>query len=276
VKVITNRAFAAEGSIKSAKISSSVQEIGESAFIWCTRLESLTLMEGLQIIGYEAFKGCRSLLSVTIPQSVKVIGAGAFEGCERLEISLYYLHNPSLQRKFRGFGFNYINLLDKDQNVIGRLYNLDTKHGEPYTNFLTQLMSGAVEHLSEYDVLFSASNRSFIKKGKAALCRLLFPLELEQSYMEVYQAYLHKFGHFLIPYLIRAEDIASINILSELGAIKKQKIHNYIDQAAQTRNIDLLNFFINYKTETFGKIQPTKLLSTDDPISDIWLTHQSD
>ncbi len=59
----------------------SVTSIGESAFIGCTSLTSITIPNGMTSIGWGAFEGCTSLTSITIPNGVTAIGAGAFADC---------------------------------------------------------------------------------------------------------------------------------------------------------------------------------------------------
>ncbi|WP_220124543.1 leucine-rich repeat domain-containing protein, partial [Metamycoplasma hominis] len=65
-------------------IPSSVKEIGESAFSWCTNLKEVILNEGLEKIGAETFYHT-NIGSITIPGSVKEIGESAFFGCKNLK-----------------------------------------------------------------------------------------------------------------------------------------------------------------------------------------------
>ena len=62
-----------------------VRGIGDSAFAFCDRLESVTITSGVKCIGDCAFYLCSSLTSVTIPDSVTSIGAWAFGDCYSLE-----------------------------------------------------------------------------------------------------------------------------------------------------------------------------------------------
>ena len=61
-----------------------VQEIGSSAFWYCSSLTSVTIPEGVTTIETYAFRFCHSLTSVTIPASVSYIGECAFEFCDSL------------------------------------------------------------------------------------------------------------------------------------------------------------------------------------------------
>ena len=71
-------------SIKEVVISSSVIEIGYSAFGDCTSLERLEIPEGVTVIEAGTFKGCTSLADIVIPNSVTEIGASAFAQCASL------------------------------------------------------------------------------------------------------------------------------------------------------------------------------------------------
>jgi hypothetical protein len=61
-----------------------VTAIGESAFISCTRLTSVTIPDSVTSIGHAAFFKCTGLTSLTIPGSVTNIGDSAFDSCAGL------------------------------------------------------------------------------------------------------------------------------------------------------------------------------------------------
>ena len=65
----------------SVTIPTSVTNIGEYAFYYCSGLTSMTIPESVTNIGECAFYGCSGLTSLTIPESVTKIGEGAFNGC---------------------------------------------------------------------------------------------------------------------------------------------------------------------------------------------------
>ncbi|MBP5340297.1 MAG: leucine-rich repeat domain-containing protein [Prevotella sp.] len=55
-----------------------VVAIGNSAFINCFSLTSITIQSSVMSIGYSAFEGCYKLTAITIPESVTSIGERAF------------------------------------------------------------------------------------------------------------------------------------------------------------------------------------------------------
>ena len=61
-----------------------VKEIGEEAFMGCTRLINITIPEGIEKIGDRAFSKCM-FPYFTIPESVTYIGYGAFGMCDGLK-----------------------------------------------------------------------------------------------------------------------------------------------------------------------------------------------
>ena len=78
-------AFPHAGSIGgSFTLPSSVKEIGDSAFGYCTDLGELTLRNKLEKIGNYAFINCENLTQIKLPSSVTEIGEGAFSGCTKL------------------------------------------------------------------------------------------------------------------------------------------------------------------------------------------------
>ena len=69
-------------------IPNSVTSIGDSAFSFCTSLQSIVIPNSVTSIEYHAFYGCHSLQSIVIPNSVTSIGDWAFEGCHSLRAIL--------------------------------------------------------------------------------------------------------------------------------------------------------------------------------------------
>ena len=58
--------------------------LGDYAFLDCTALASVTLQGSIQIIGYNSFEGCTSLTSIDLPSSITEIKNNAFKGCTAL------------------------------------------------------------------------------------------------------------------------------------------------------------------------------------------------
>ncbi|MBQ9786125.1 MAG: leucine-rich repeat domain-containing protein, partial [Clostridia bacterium] len=71
---------------KNTEIPSTVQAIGNYAFVGCTGLNSVTIPEGLTTVGNYAFSGCSALTSVNFngTSSLTTIGNYAFENCSAL------------------------------------------------------------------------------------------------------------------------------------------------------------------------------------------------
>ena len=65
-------------------IPGSVKTVSEDAFWNCTGIEKVVLENGVVRILGGAFNGCRALSSVSIPSSVTTIGSGAFMDCKKL------------------------------------------------------------------------------------------------------------------------------------------------------------------------------------------------
>lgn len=71
--------------VESITLPQSVEQIGGSAFVFCTALSNITLPQGLKTIGENAFVKCTALKSIRIPISVTDIGYGAFGWCSALK-----------------------------------------------------------------------------------------------------------------------------------------------------------------------------------------------
>lgn len=62
----------------------SLESIGESAFLNCNALKEITLPAGIKSIGKTAFRNCQVLAAIAVPGSVESIGDQAFYGCKGL------------------------------------------------------------------------------------------------------------------------------------------------------------------------------------------------
>ena len=85
VTSIGNSAFIQCFFLTSVTIPNSVTTIGGWAFSICSSLTSVTISNSVTTIGDNAFIGCSSLTSVTIPNSVTTIGSEAFSDCTNLQ-----------------------------------------------------------------------------------------------------------------------------------------------------------------------------------------------
>lgn len=79
-----------------------IQQLTESAFEGCKKLENITLPNKLTSIGVNAFYQCYALKEITIPNSVTSLGGSAFCACT----SLQKINIPDGVTKLAGWTFN--------------------------------------------------------------------------------------------------------------------------------------------------------------------------
>ena len=84
VTEIGDTAFLDCSGLTSVTIGNSVTSIGEDAFFYCIGLTSVTIPNSVTSISYGAFQYCSGLTSITIPNSVTSIGGSAFWDCSGL------------------------------------------------------------------------------------------------------------------------------------------------------------------------------------------------
>lgn len=84
-KNIKNLLVYPQGKVGSYAIPSSVESIGENAFINCSHLTGIDISENITTISERAFASCKSLTSVTIPNSITSIPIECFRYCISLK-----------------------------------------------------------------------------------------------------------------------------------------------------------------------------------------------
>lgn len=72
-------------SLKSIAMPNSVERVGSKAFLYCLKLETLSLSESLDTISDFAFRQNQRIKEVIIPNSVTHIGVGSFFNCLSLQ-----------------------------------------------------------------------------------------------------------------------------------------------------------------------------------------------
>jgi hypothetical protein len=75
----------ASSSIKAIKIPDTVKYIGDDAFYYCEKLQSVTLSDGLKTISPYVFSHCSQLKKIKIPASVTEISGVSFFSCGNLK-----------------------------------------------------------------------------------------------------------------------------------------------------------------------------------------------
>lgn len=82
--MIGQSAFMNCTSLRSVTVAEGTLQIYSSAFLGCTALESFIIPESITEIKGSLFEGCTSLKAISIPDSVTSIGVNAFKGCTSL------------------------------------------------------------------------------------------------------------------------------------------------------------------------------------------------
>lgn len=246
-----DRSFYGCTNLTSVDIGEGVEEIWSAVFACCTSLSNVHLPKSLKTINGCVFSECTNLTTVVIPAEVEFIGDESFPAWTRFKLEVFY-HHPSNFPDTEIWRINHIILLDQDENQIAELSVFNPSEGSPDNPFLERILAGRVNHLSEYDALFSSSNDIIIRKLQTALDRLECPHELNDEFQLIYTTYLRNHAEVIIPSLIQTGEIQLISRLASIGAIPKEYINIYIDQANELSYIEIFAFLMDYKNKTWG------------------------
>lgn len=103
VTEVAGRAFESNKDFTSVTIPSTVQTIGDWAFLGCSNLATVTLSEGVHALGTNAFRNT-ALTFIVLPASLTSIDLDAFSGCNKLGYMVFKGNKPTLHT--RGFLLN--------------------------------------------------------------------------------------------------------------------------------------------------------------------------
>ena len=93
VTSIGNSAFPYCSALESVTIGNRVTSIGNEAFYYCSALQSVTIGNSVQTIGDNAFASCSALPNLAIGDSVTSIGNNAFYYCSALDTIILTINN---------------------------------------------------------------------------------------------------------------------------------------------------------------------------------------
>ena len=127
VKTIGNSAFIGCSGLTSVTIGNCVTSIGDDAFRDCSNLTSITIPNSVTSIGYCAFAGCTGLNRLDLGTGITNISNNAFNGCSKLyDIYCYAAEPPTAQES----SFTNYNAILHIPCESQRLYILDVLFGE--------------------------------------------------------------------------------------------------------------------------------------------------
>lgn len=109
VRMIGNYAFAGRG-LKYVKLSSTVEVVGDSAFLGCRLLENIEFSKNIKHIGNNAFNQCDKLNNIVLPCGLLSIGNSAFYWCR--SISSITIPASTLSIGVNPFAYSGINKIN--------------------------------------------------------------------------------------------------------------------------------------------------------------------
>ena len=90
-----------KGEIRSATVGSGITRVCSRCFMFCQKLERVSLPDSLREIWGSAFYGCTGLTAVRLPPNLTYLGGEVFSGCERLAA----LDIPGSLKSLGGYNF---------------------------------------------------------------------------------------------------------------------------------------------------------------------------
>ena len=174
VTSIGNSAFVYCNGLASITIPNSVTSIGSWAFCNCDRLTSITIPNSVTSIGSDAFCGCDRLTSVTIGSGVTRIGSEAFSGCEKLTQINVDTANTSYSSE-NGVLFN------KGKTELIRYPEGKTEASYTIPDGVTSIGSYAFSHCNNLTSITIPDGVTSIANGAFDGCQKLIQINVDSS-----------------------------------------------------------------------------------------------
>ncbi len=130
--------------IESIDIPDTVSNIGEGAFVWCSKLKEIVVPEGVKKIYDSTFWGCQSLEKLVLPSTLEFIGSDVFYKCD----SLKYLYIPDSVDSIGELAFWYCRGLE-EINIPKSIKRIPTDCFSSCSNLKTVVMHDELEIIGE-------------------------------------------------------------------------------------------------------------------------------
>ena len=160
-----------------------VTEIGEEAFFYDDKLETILLPNTIKKINSSAFHGCKSIKNINIPNSVEEIALNAFENCELLNS----INIPDGVKKIEWGTFNgctslrYVSGLENVTNICRYAFNGCTSLEKISLPNVTNIQNNSFEKCSSLNEVILSNKLYLIEKEAFKDCTSLKKIELPQS-----------------------------------------------------------------------------------------------
>lgn len=224
-------------------------------------------------IAFSAFRGAKKLRKVTLPDSVRVIDGSAFRGCRRLEtvvlsrnlenINAYaFADNPKLSSvTFPSNLIHYHENAFQKCPKLTQLYIYDMKKDGEIKRFVVAALneSRRISYLNATMLYFDAYNMRKYDEGYSVLAeiedryniaefRLSEPVDLPDYMRDIYVKTIRQY----IPRVIRADNVERLTFAGELGAIREDRMEEYIEIASEEQG-HCLAYLLQYQEEHFQR-----------------------
>ena len=259
-----------------------VCSIGNHAFASRKELKEVFLPKHINVLGGFAFHNCPNLAAIHLYDSVTDYYDGVIRQCEGLRLIEITCRQDS-------YTIMRAMLADSDRELSFRLHLQDG--GEALLifpafvyDFVENTMARTIQfaidgsgyryrecvsderiNYREYDSLFEKAVSDDRKAAAAvALGRLRFPYSLEEQGRKRYEEYLKNHAGEILPELIKQDQTADIEFLSQQKLLDQNTLRDGIRLASAGRKTGLCAILMNYQKELSADMAQTETFSLGD------------
>ena len=256
---IGNHAFASRKDLKEVFLPEHISVLGGFAFHNCSNLAAIHLYDSVKEYYDGVIRQCEGLrlIEITCRQnSYTIVRAMLADSDRELSFRLHLQDGGEVLLTFPAFVYDFV------ENTMARTIQFAID-GSGYR--YRECVSDDQIDYREYDSLFEKAVSDDKKAAAAvALGRLRFPYSLEKQGQKRYEGYLRAHAGEILPELIKRNQTADIQFLSQQKLLDQNTLRDGIRLASEGRKTELCAVLMNYQKELSADTAQAETFSLGD------------
>lgn len=249
VKSIGSGAFAGRNDLTFVQIPRTVEVLRRNSFYNCPNLKEISLFDRVEDYYDGVIRQCQSLTKITLfltRNDFSVLKEMLSDNDRKL---MFCLKQGEEEYRFVFPAYVYDFVEDVEARV---LHHKIEGCGYAYRECVTR--KGV--DCRAYDALFPRiAQEDYMTAADIAFTRLMYPRELEQKALELYEAFLEKISGAVLRELLINKDVERLAYLTEHCLIEEEALGEALLDSARYQAAELGAMLLEYQRKHFSKVK---------------------